>query len=342
MKPLCSPCSLSLIGFFFLLVSLSPWASASTAETVNALQIRFDKTKASVISTIKSAPDHPDLLESGSLKATLDSALSRDLTDLRNALRLARTIMISERKSLATNNLLSESEKEELVATSQREGRPIATLGEDMSMFTAAIKDLRDNRLAQWQETYDSYKDAFGISRATDKLRGMVDLFCSPYIPRKPTPAPYQASSINASDNLKEHMPLKKALDYSVKTEAETGQELVSLQNKVDNAGLQIQNFSVLVTPIATPVPSPRRAEITQNATVSPRPQEGFFARKYKGFQILPSWALWALVIGGLLTVLAVKLDNDFLNVLLIIVAVGTIAWWFGDLTWRAVTTLFS
>jgi hypothetical protein len=45
--------------------------SASMADTIATLQSQFEKTKESVMMTIQSVPDHPDLVESGSLDATL-------------------------------------------------------------------------------------------------------------------------------------------------------------------------------------------------------------------------------------------------------------------------------
>ena len=125
MKPHVSPCSRISVGFLFLLVTLSPWASASTSGTVHALVIQFDKIRASVISTIESLPDHPDFLESGSLDATLQTAISGDLDNLQNQLQQQSLIIEGKRKSVESTTSLSSSDKEDLKATLNRDLKPL-------------------------------------------------------------------------------------------------------------------------------------------------------------------------------------------------------------------------
>ena len=125
MKPHVSPCSRISVGFLFLLVTLSPWASASTSGTVHALEIQFDKIRASVISTIESLPDHPDFLESGSLDATLQTAISGDLDNLQNQLQQQSLIIEGKRKSVESTTSLSSSDKEDLKATLNRDLKPL-------------------------------------------------------------------------------------------------------------------------------------------------------------------------------------------------------------------------
>ena len=100
----------------FILTLFSAWGTASTSDTITVLQGQYDKIKDSAITAIKSVPDHPDLLESGSLKATLESVVSGDLASLRNRVQQQTRNMDYNKHSLETNSVLSETDKEELKA----------------------------------------------------------------------------------------------------------------------------------------------------------------------------------------------------------------------------------
>jgi hypothetical protein len=71
-------------------------------------------------------------------------------------------------------------------------------------------------------------------------------------------------------------------------------------------------------------------------------PQEGFFARKYKGFQIFPHWCLWGLLSIVGLMVIYVKYEGDITFFLCFGISSLIIFWWLLNLGWRALGTLFS
>jgi hypothetical protein len=160
---------------------------ASTLENQEALQERFIEIKRSVITAIESVPEHPEILDSGAVVQTIETAANVDLTNLLGQIQQQTQIIREKEQGLIKNANLSQAEKEELKLELQKQSKPLQSFKEKVSQFKDAVNELRETRLRTWKETYKSFKDIYGEPKATEKLKGLTDSFCAPYaLPKQP------------------------------------------------------------------------------------------------------------------------------------------------------------
>jgi hypothetical protein len=165
-------------------------AIASTAESLDALQSKYEGVRSSVIAAIQSIPDHPDSIETGTLASTLETAANLDLASLLTQLQQQKEILAKRKHSLINNPALSENDKEELRSALKQQSKPLESLISKVTTFQGAISDLRQSQLSVWKDTYNSFKEIDGSAKASAKIRMLTDQFCEPYVPAKPVATP--------------------------------------------------------------------------------------------------------------------------------------------------------
>ncbi len=166
-------------------------AQLSTTEQLQQLQARYDEMVGGFITQVRRLPDAPELFDS--LPAKAESLVSGELLKLTDELAEAKKV-IGSREIQINQSGLSVQDKNELKAALAAQKKPLDSLATKVAGFKTALSELKDKKLKEWKQVYNSFLSISGPEKARERLRSSVSEFCKPYTTPKTssadTPAP--------------------------------------------------------------------------------------------------------------------------------------------------------
>lgn len=168
-------------------------AQTSTAESTSQLQQQYDSLQGDIIGKISQVPDHPELLENGSIATQLQTAIDHDLVSLGNRIEQQSKILSVKAQEIPRKRGLSKTDRKELTEALRKQTGPLDNLKEKNEALIGTLTDLSRSGLSQWKDTYEQFKNNVGEAKGREKLLSLAKKFCEPYGVAVP---PLKASSV--------------------------------------------------------------------------------------------------------------------------------------------------